>query len=68
MITMDAKGIKWVGNIYQKFEAMCLEVEEIMYQDTVKYVEDQVQNVGATVKRFYSDVVQDFTPHPQRIL
>nr|POE64103.1 hypothetical protein CFP56_08474 [Quercus suber] len=62
MITMDAKGIKWVGNIYQKFEAMCLEVEEIMYQDTVKYVEDQVQNVGATVKRFYSDVVQDFTP------
>ncbi|KAK8556591.1 hypothetical protein V6N12_002988 [Hibiscus sabdariffa] len=38
---------------------MCLEAEEIMYQDTVKYVEDQVQTVGANVKRFYSDVVQD---------
>lgn len=29
---MDLKGITWVGHVYQKFEAMCLEVEEIMYQ------------------------------------
>lgn len=29
---MDFKGIKWVGNVYQKFEAMCLEVEEIIVQ------------------------------------
>ena len=29
---MDVKGITWVGNVYQKFEAMCLEVEEVMYQ------------------------------------
>jgi len=62
MITMDVKGINWVGHIYQKFEAMCLEVEEIMYQDTVQYVEDQVQNVGASVKKFYSDVIQDLVP------
>lgn len=62
MITMDVKGINWVGNIYQKFEAMCLEVEEVMYQDTVKYVENQVQNVGESVKKFYSDVVQDLLP------
>ncbi|XVF14599.1 hypothetical protein REPUB_Repub09cG0074900 [Reevesia pubescens] len=59
MITMDLKGINWVGHVYQKFEAMCLEVEEVMYQDTVKYVEDQVQTVGASVKKFYSDVMQD---------
>ncbi|KAL4388914.1 hypothetical protein GQ457_09G012400 [Hibiscus cannabinus] len=59
MLIMDLKGINWVGHVYQKFEAMCLEAEEIMYQDTVKYVEDQVQTVGASVKRFYSDVVQD---------
>lgn len=32
MITMDMKGISWVGNVYQKFEAMCLEVEENIYQ------------------------------------
>ncbi|XP_048232458.1 uncharacterized protein LOC8264205 isoform X3 [Ricinus communis] len=59
---MDLKGISWVGNIYQKFEAMCLEVEEVMYQDTVKYVENQVQTVGSSVKRFYSDVMQDLLP------
>ncbi|GMI93117.1 hypothetical protein HRI_002981000 [Hibiscus trionum] len=56
---MDLEGITWVGHVYQKLEAMCLEAEEIMYQDTVKYVEDQVQTVGASVKRFYSDVIQD---------
>ncbi|KAF8043398.1 hypothetical protein BT93_A1663 [Corymbia citriodora subsp. variegata] len=59
---MDVKGITWVGNIYQKFEAMCLEVEEIMYQDTVKFVENQVQTVGASVKKFYSEVVEDVIP------
>lgn len=32
MIIMDVKGITWVGSVYQKFEAMCLEVEEVMYQ------------------------------------
>lgn len=64
MSTMDRNGISWVGNIYQKFEAMCLEVEEAMYQDTAKYVENQVQTVGASVKKFYSEVMQDLVPHP----
>ncbi|KAJ4849272.1 hypothetical protein Tsubulata_018529 [Turnera subulata] len=59
---MDMKGITWIGNFYQKFEAMCLEVEEIMYEDTVKYVENQMQTVGDSVKRFYSDVMEDFLP------
>ncbi|KAB1209824.1 hypothetical protein CJ030_MR6G013184 [Morella rubra] len=62
MVTMDVKGITWVGHIYEKFEAMCLEVEEIMYQDTVKYVENHVQIVGESVKKFYSDVMQDLLP------
>ncbi|KAG7642682.1 hypothetical protein ISN44_As02g025690 [Arabidopsis suecica] len=59
---MDFKGIKWVGNVYQKFEAMCLEVEEIIVQDTAKYVENQVQTVGNSVKKFCSDVVHDLLP------
>ncbi|KAF3559523.1 hypothetical protein F2Q69_00011716 [Brassica cretica] len=59
---MDFKGITWVGNVYQKFEAMCLEVEEIIVQDTAKYVENQVQTVGNSLKKFCSDVVQDFNP------
>ncbi|WRX08118.1 hypothetical protein QQP08_000605 [Theobroma cacao] len=59
MISMDLKGITWVGHVYEKFEAMCLEVEEVMYQDTVKYVENRVQTVGASVKKFYSSMMQD---------
>ncbi|KAL0328261.1 UNVERIFIED_CONTAM: hypothetical protein Scaly_2258700 [Sesamum calycinum] len=81
---MDFKGITWAGNMYQKFEAMCLEVEEVMYQaisllqiqsssrrawglvsqkDTVKYMENQVQKVGVSVKKFYSEVMEDLL-HP----
>lgn len=62
MDSMDVKGIAWVGNIYQKFEAMCLEVEEAMCQETAKYVENQVQTMGASMKRFCSDVMQDLLP------
>ncbi|CAN1229910.1 hypothetical protein LINPERPRIM_LOCUS3200 [Linum perenne] len=59
---MDLKGINWVGDFYQKFEDMCLEVEETMYEDTVKYVENQAQTVGASMKKFYTDVLQDLLP------
>ncbi|KAJ0261912.1 Uncharacterized protein HA466_0049370 [Hirschfeldia incana] len=59
---MDFKGIAWVENVYQKFEAMCLEVEDLIVQDTAKYVESQVQTVGNSVKKFCSDVVQDWLP------
>lgn len=59
---MSFKGIAWAGNVYEKFEAMCLEVEEAMYQDTVKYMENQVQKVGVSVKKFYSEVMDDLRP------
>ncbi|XP_022857180.1 uncharacterized protein LOC111378242 [Olea europaea var. sylvestris] len=59
---MEFKGITWAGNIYQKFEAMCLEVEDVMVQDTVKYMENQVQKAGVSVKKFYSEVLQDLIP------
>ncbi|XP_021775671.1 uncharacterized protein LOC110739530 [Chenopodium quinoa] len=59
MIIMDPKGGSWVGEMYQKFEAMCAEVEEVISEDTLKYVENQVRTVGKTVKKFYSDVIQD---------
>jgi hypothetical protein len=32
MIAMDVKGINWVGDMYQKFENMCLEAEDMMYE------------------------------------
>ncbi|XP_047951329.1 uncharacterized protein LOC125196758 [Salvia hispanica] len=56
---MDFKGVAWAGDIYEKFEAMCLEVEEIMYEDTVRYVENQAQKVGVSVKKLYEEVMQD---------
>ncbi|CAN7006562.1 hypothetical protein IGI04_010204 [Brassica rapa subsp. trilocularis] len=59
---MNFKGIAWVENVYQRFEAMCLELEDVIVQDTAKYVESQVQTVGNSMKQFYSDVVQDLLP------
>ncbi|EOY13197.1 hypothetical protein QUC31_002217 [Theobroma cacao] len=56
------KGIGWVGGIYQKFETLCNEVDNIVSQDTVKYVENQAQSVGKNMKRFYSDVIHDILP------
>uniref|UniRef100_A0A7N1A8J9 Uncharacterized protein n=1 Tax=Kalanchoe fedtschenkoi TaxID=63787 RepID=A0A7N1A8J9_KALFE len=50
---MDAKGITWFGN-----------VEEAVCQDTMKYVKSQVQTVGASVKKFYSEVVDDLLSPP----
>lgn len=55
-----SRSKSWVGNIYHKFEAVCQEVDEFVTKDTVKYVENQVQNVGANMKRLYSGVVPDF--------
>ncbi|XP_057727322.1 uncharacterized protein LOC130943458 isoform X1 [Arachis stenosperma] len=61
-MAMDVKGIAWVGNVYQKFENMCLEMEEMMLQDTVKYMEDQMQTVGENVKKIYAGVMKDLLP------
>ncbi|XP_009340229.2 uncharacterized protein LOC103932372 isoform X1 [Pyrus x bretschneideri] len=55
------KSINWVGNIYQKFETICQEVDGIVNQDTIKYVENQVQTVGKSVKKI-SNAVQDLLP------
>ncbi|KAI3996869.1 hypothetical protein MKX01_021145 [Papaver californicum] len=62
MLNMNFKGITWVGNIYDKFEAICLNAEDIMNQDTVKYVENQVQNVGGNIKKFCAEFVNDLLP------
>ncbi|KAJ4975627.1 hypothetical protein NE237_000733 [Protea cynaroides] len=62
MSTLECKGITWVGNLYQKFEAICLEVEDIVCEETTKIVENQVQSVGVSVKKFYAELVQDLLP------
>ncbi|XWS15828.1 hypothetical protein CRYUN_Cryun34aG0035100 [Craigia yunnanensis] len=57
-----SKGIAWVGNIYQKFEAMCMEVDDVVCQETFNYVENQLQTVGANVKQFCSELMLEVLP------
>ncbi|KAL2326787.1 hypothetical protein Fmac_020214 [Flemingia macrophylla] len=61
---LNFQHINWVGNIYQKFEAVCQEVDDIVGQDAVKYLENHVHNVGDNVKKFYSGVVNELLPFP----
>ncbi|KAK7342730.1 hypothetical protein VNO80_25686 [Phaseolus coccineus] len=62
MMDLRFKNNNWVGNMYQKFEAVCQEVDDIVCQDAVKYLENQVHNVGDSVKKFYSGVVHELLP------
>lgn len=57
---MDLKC--WVGNICQKFETVYLEVDEILSQEPLKYVENQLQTVSANVKQFCSEIIKDVLP------
>ncbi|KAF4363754.1 hypothetical protein F8388_000419 [Cannabis sativa] len=50
-----SNGMNW-------FEGIIPEVNDIMLQGTFKYVENHVNNVGGTLKKLCSDVVQDFLP------
>eukprot|EP00268_Persea_americana_P000983 TRINITY_DN102966_c0_g1_i1.p1 TRINITY_DN102966_c0_g1~~TRINITY_DN102966_c0_g1_i1.p1 ORF type:complete len:351 (+),score=80.36 TRINITY_DN102966_c0_g1_i1:395-1447(+) len=61
MFNMDFKsdGISWVGNIYQKFEAICQEVDGIMIQEKAKYIESQMQTGCDNVRKFCAEVMQD---------
>lgn len=61
-MAMDVKGITWVGNIFQKFEDIYVEVEDAVFEETVKYIGNQMQTVGESVKKIYSDVMQDLLP------
>ncbi|XP_057766439.1 uncharacterized protein LOC130986909 isoform X2 [Salvia miltiorrhiza] len=56
------KNKLWAGNIYHQFESICKDVDGFVNKDTVKFVGNQVQSVGLSVKRLYSDVVQDILP------
>ncbi|CAL0333729.1 unnamed protein product [Lupinus luteus] len=58
------KHINWVGNICQKFEAVCQEVDNVVSKNAVKYFESQVQNIGGNVEKIYSGVIQDLLPLP----
>ncbi|XP_062097007.1 uncharacterized protein LOC133802669 isoform X2 [Humulus lupulus] len=50
-----SKGVNW-------FEGIIPDVNDNMFQGTFRYVENHVNNVGGTLKKLCSDVVQDFLP------
>ncbi|CAI9303764.1 unnamed protein product [Lactuca saligna] len=58
--SMDKKHISqtWVSIMYQRFEAAYQE-------DTVKYVENHMQTVGESMKKFYNGVMQDLILPPK---
>nr|KAJ0185363.1 hypothetical protein LSAT_V11C900495980 [Lactuca sativa] len=65
--SMDKKHISqtWVSIMYQRFEAAYQEVDEFMNKDTVKYVENHIQTVGESMKKFYNGVMQDLILPPK---
>eukprot|EP01018_Ginkgo_biloba_P015781 Gb_10247 [translate_table: standard] len=62
---VTSKGLSWVDHMYQKFEAICVEVDKspsLLIHETTKYVENQVSVVGANVRKFCEEVIQDILP------
>ncbi|GMI93480.1 hypothetical protein HRI_003017300 [Hibiscus trionum] len=57
-----SKGMAWLGEIYQKFEAMCMEVDDIVCQETLRYVESQLQTVGSNVQQFCTELIEELLP------
>lgn len=42
MMDLKFKGPNWVGNIYQKFEAICNEVDDIVKQVIRKHIPKEI--------------------------
>lgn len=49
--------------MYRKFEAMCLELDCILEQEGLEYV-NQLQKTGANVKQFCSEIMREVLPKP----
>ncbi|XP_050219155.1 uncharacterized protein LOC126669673 [Mercurialis annua] len=56
------KNMAWVGDICQKFETIYQEVDDIVSQVPVKFVENQVHTVGRGMKKLCSEVVHVVDP------
>lgn len=64
-LKVSSKGLSWIDLMYQKFEAICEEVDKdhtLLMQETTKYVENQVSAVGTNVQKFFADFMEDILP------
>eukprot|EP01018_Ginkgo_biloba_P023610 Gb_37700 [translate_table: standard] len=62
---VSSKGLSWVDLMYQKFEAICVEVDKnpsLLIQETTKYVENQMSAVGVNVQKFCTEFIEDILP------
>lgn len=62
---VSSKGLSWIDLMYQKFEAICEEVDKdhtLLMQETTKYVENQMSAVGTNVQKFFADFMEDIMP------
>ncbi|KAK4589694.1 hypothetical protein RGQ29_020312 [Quercus rubra] len=57
-----SKVIPWVGYIFQKFEDMCSEMDEIVKQYEVQNDESQLEMDSGNVRECSSEVMQDVLP------
>ncbi|XP_042021690.1 uncharacterized protein LOC121769078 [Salvia splendens] len=63
IVPMEFKSNRWAGNIFDQLEQVFrTDMDELVNKDTLKFFENKVQSVGTSVKRLYSDVVQDIFP------
>ncbi|XP_027929223.1 uncharacterized protein LOC114185594 isoform X1 [Vigna unguiculata] len=63
-MAMGVKCITWVGNMFQKFEDICVDVDDTVFEETVKYLGNHMQTVGESVKKICSEVMEDLRPLP----
>lgn len=64
-LKVSSKGLCWIDLMYQKFEAICEEVDKdhtLLMQETTKYVENQMSAVGTNVQKFFADFMEDIMP------
>ncbi|XXG90174.1 hypothetical protein AAC387_Pa12g2001 [Persea americana] len=56
---LNSNRIAWVGNIYQKLEAICQEVNGVKIQEKARYIESQVKTGCDSVLKFCAEFMED---------
>ncbi|XP_073029981.1 uncharacterized protein [Primulina eburnea] len=54
-----SKGQAWVENLRHRFSTFCSEADEIICQDSVKYVRTQLITAGENLMHLCSEIVED---------
>eukprot|EP00249_Psilotum_nudum_P012762 c23964_g1_i2 orf=538-1266(-) len=61
----SVKEFSWIDRMYQKLESICVEVDKnpnLLFQETTKYVENQMNAVRSNVRKFCTELIEDLLP------